>query len=109
LKGMLKRFAPPGTAFASCGEDTVTVRKCLVAGYFANAAQLGSDGRYYTIRGKNAVEVHPNSVIARYGAPPEWVIFNDIVHTKAAMIREVTRIEPRWLLELAGHYYTLHA
>lgn len=105
LKGMLRRFAPPGGVFASCGEDTVAVRQCLVAGYFAHAAQLGSDGRYWTLRGRHPVTVHPLSVLARFGAPPEWVIFNDVVHTKQAMIREVTRVDPLWLVDLASHFY----
>jgi ATP-dependent RNA helicase DDX35 len=107
LRRMLKRFAPEGAAFASCGQDSVAIRKCLIAGFFANAAQLGSDGQYYTVRGKNAVTPHPTSVLARFGAPPEWVIFNDVIHSKSAMIREVTRIEPTWLIDIASHYYML--
>jgi len=107
LKGMLRRVAHHGAEFESCGEDTVAVRQCLVAGYFAHAAQLGSDGRYWTVRGRHAVNVHPLSVLARFGAPPEWVIFNDVVHTKYAMIREVTRIDPHWLIDFASHFYAL--
>ena len=107
LKGMLRRVAHQGAQFESCGEDTVAVRQCLVAGYFAHAAQLGSDGRYWTVRGRHAVSAHPLSVLARFGAPPEWVIFNDVVHTKHAMIREVTRIDPHWLIDFASHFYQL--
>ena len=107
LRGMLVRFAPRGCALSSCGEDTVAVRKCLVAGYFAHAAQLGSDGRYWTVRGRHAVVLHPLSVLARFGTPPEWVVFNDVVHTKQAMIREVTRVDPHWLVDLASHFYQL--
>ena len=92
---------------SSCGEDTNAIRKCLVAGYFANAAQLASDGRYCTVKGKVVVVVHPSSIVAKYGSPPEWVIYNEVVHNKETQIREVTRIEPRWLLEYAPHYYSL--
>ena len=73
LEKMLQRFAPIDTPLSSCGDDTVAVRKCLVAGYFAHAAQLGSDGRYWTVRGRHPVAVHSLSVLARFGAPPEWV------------------------------------
>ena len=107
LEKMLQRFAPIDTPLSSCGDDTVAVRKCLVAGYFAHAAQLGSDGRYLTVRGRHPVAVHSLSVLARFGAPPEWVIFNDVVHTKQAMIREVTRIDPHWLVDMASHFYQL--
>ena len=66
LAGMLKRFAPKGTPFASCGDDDVTVRKCLISGYFANAAKLASTGDYLTVRGNTSVSIHTHSVIARY-------------------------------------------
>ena len=63
---MLKGFSPKGTPFSSCGEDMITVRKCLVAGYFGNVAKLSSNGQYLTVRGNVSVTPHPNSVIARY-------------------------------------------
>ena len=43
----------------------------------------------------------------RFGAPPEWVLFNEVVHSKQTMIRELTKIDPKWLLEIAGHYFTI--
>lgn len=43
----------------------------------------------------------------RFGAPPEWVIFNEVVHSKQTMIREISKIDPKWLLEIAGHYFTI--
>jgi hypothetical protein len=43
----------------------------------------------------------------RFGAPPEWVIFNEVVHSKHTMIREISKIDPRWLLEIASHYFTI--
>jgi ATP-dependent RNA helicase DDX35 len=49
----------------SCGDDTVTIRKCLVNGYFSNAAKLSSSGDYMTVRGSNHVVAHPTSIIAR--------------------------------------------
>jgi ATP-dependent RNA helicase DDX35 len=105
---MLKRLSKDDTysMSSSCGEDTVILRKCIISGYFDHAAQLGNDGKYCTVRGRIKVAVHSSSVLARYGAPPEWVVFNDMVHTKDALIRDVTKIDPRWLLEIAPHYYT---
>ena len=44
----------------SCGDDMDAVRRCLVAGYFANAAKLGSDGRYHTLRGTVPATLHKN-------------------------------------------------
>ena len=105
LERMLISFCPD-TPISSCQEDTVTIRKCLVSGFFANACKLGHQGKYVTVRGDVVVSVHQQSVLARYGAPPEWVIYHDVVFTSEPFIREVTRIEPRWLLEMAEHYYT---
>eukprot|EP00602_Paraphysomonas_sp_CaronLab_P003104 CAMPEP_0185033384 /NCGR_PEP_ID=MMETSP1103-20130426/22251_1 /TAXON_ID=36769 /ORGANISM="Paraphysomonas bandaiensis, Strain Caron Lab Isolate" /LENGTH=635 /DNA_ID=CAMNT_0027569627 /DNA_START=40 /DNA_END=1944 /DNA_ORIENTATION=+ len=72
LRKMLIAFAPEGCVLASCEEDNETIRRCIVAGYFANVAQLGSGGMYWTVRGRIPVTVHPSSVLARFGAPPEW-------------------------------------
>jgi ATP-dependent RNA helicase DDX35 len=105
LQKMFMDILPPGSAVSSSVEDTVAVRKALICGYFGNAAKLGSDGRYLTVRGEQRVEVHSTSVLSRFGAPPEWVIFHDVVHTNTAQIRDVTKIEPLWLLELASSYY----
>jgi HrpA-like RNA helicase len=125
LTGMLKKYAAKSAiaaaaaaaagvggsevhavSLASCGDDHETVRKCLVCGYFANAAQLGSGGKYWTVRGRVPVSLHPTSVLARFGAPSEWVIFHEVTHGDASIeIREVSKIEPRWLLEFAHHYY----
>ena len=46
-------------------------------------------------------------LLNRFGAPPEWVIFNEVVHSKQTMIREISKIDPKWLLEIAGHYFTI--
>ena len=107
LENLLKKFSPPDAIIASCGHDSDTVRRCLISGYFANCAQLGSDGLYHTVKGKVSVMAHPSSVIALFGAPPEWVIFNEVVHSKTAQMREITKIDPKWLLTEAHHYYSV--
>ena len=103
----LKRFGPPDVAFASCVDDTEAMRKCFLAGYFANCAQLTGDGLYHTLRGAVQVAPHHTSVVARFGAPPEWIVFSEIVHTKTTQIRDISKIDPNWLVELANHYYVL--
>ena len=106
MKRMLIEYAPEGIAMASCGDDTDAIRRCIVSGYFANAAQLKSDGNYHTVRGNRSVTPHHTSIYTKFGTPPEWVIFNDVLHTNVAEMREVCKIDPRWLLELAHHFYT---
>lgn len=113
LYGMLRSYAMKKgssedgtqTRILSTEDDTL-IRKSLVCGYFANAAQLGSGGKYWTVRGRIPVSLHPTSVLSRFGVPSEWVIFHEVTHGDASTdIREVTKIEPRWLLECAHHYY----
>jgi HrpA-like RNA helicase len=106
LKKLLSALKGEGEVLASCSDDMGCLQRCLVAGYFSNAAQLGNDGLYRTIRGGSRVEVHHSSVYSRFGRLPEWVIFHELVHHKSAQIRDITKVEPRWLLEIAPHYYT---
>lgn len=112
---------------ASCGNDQVPIKKCLITGimmllrlidlfsfvfclkgYFANVAKLGNDGNYHTVRGEVTVSPHSSSCIANYGMLPEWVMYNEAISSKEGVhtqIRDVTRIDPLWLIELASHYY----
>lgn len=105
LRRYLERYKPRGGVLASCCEDTVALRKCLVSGFFFNAARLKSDGRYYTVRGDHPVALHPTSVLAKYGAPPEWVAYHDVVLTTQEYLRDCTKIRPQWLMEVAPHFY----
>ena len=107
LQRLVQRALGPDAPLCSCGDDSVALRKCIVSGFFGNAAQLEPNGHYRTVRGGAHVQLHSSSVLARYGAPPEWLVFNDLTHNqKVPQMRDASRIDPRWLLELAGHYYS---
>jgi ATP-dependent RNA helicase DDX35 len=109
LRGHLQRVATAsGKRIVSCGNEGTErqrVLRCVVSGFFANAARLGSDGAYRTVRDRRVVAVHPSSVLSKFGAPPEWVVFNGIVLTTQEHIHDVSQISPSWLLELAPHFY----
>jgi ATP-dependent RNA helicase DDX35 len=90
----------------SCDGDTGVIRRCLVTGFFANVARLGSDGLFHTLRGGLTVQLHPSSTLAKFGAPPEFVLFSTFVFIDQAFVRDCSRIDGRWLLELAPHFYT---
>ncbi len=89
--------------------DESSIRRCLVSGYFSNAAQLQSNGKYKTLRGDLVyVSPHRYSILNRFHALPEWVIYHEVISSSASTsIREITKIHPRWLVELAGHYYSI--
>ncbi|CAM9265782.1 unnamed protein product [Ectocarpus fasciculatus] len=105
LSRYCKKFAPPGQHVSSCGDDVNALRRCLVAGFFANVAKLCPDGRYRTVRDSTVVAIHPSSVLAHFGSPPEWILFNEISKTSQLFARDVSVVDPRWLIELAPHFY----
>lgn len=71
----------------------------MVSGFFSNAAQLQRDGSYMSVRGQRQLFVHESSVLSHEAAP--WIVFYDVVHTDKHYMRDVTRIEPNFLSELA--------
>lgn len=108
LHSVLLRCGEKGSVISSCADDDAAVRRCLVSGFFSHAAKLGNDGMYHTLRGGGvAVFPHPTSVLAKFGAPAEWVIYNEVHLSRTTQIREVTKIDARWLAELAPHYYNV--
>ncbi|KJE89436.1 DEAH box polypeptide 35 [Capsaspora owczarzaki ATCC 30864] len=90
-----------------------TIRRCIAAGYFANAARLKPDGSYRSLRYDLDLAIHPSSVLYyqvtqklhRPLPPPKYVVFHEIVQTTRTFMRDITAIEPEWLLELAPHFY----
>ncbi|KAG0199633.1 hypothetical protein BGX28_007113 [Mortierella sp. GBA30] len=99
---------------------TVLIRKCLVSGYFAQAAKIAPDGTHWiSVRESSAMDtaagtyvpttlwMHPTSILFKQA--PKWVIFHEVVETAQgkAYMREVSAIEPDWLEQLAPHFYTL--
>lgn len=45
------------------------------------------------------VSIHPSSVL--FGQAPECVVYNELVRTSRDYMRDLTRIDPAWLPELA--------
>mmetsp|Transcript_22181 Transcript_22181/g.52504 ORF Transcript_22181/g.52504 Transcript_22181/m.52504 type:complete len:574 (+) Transcript_22181:1-1722(+) len=101
------RIRSLGTATSE--ERRVSILKCLTAGFFFNVAKLHNDGKYYTIRGTNHILVTPSfsSIFHTHGAHSEYIIFSDTHDGSRGGIelRAVSAIDPRWLRELAPHYW----
>lgn len=45
------------------------------------------------------VSIHPSSVL--FGQKPDCVIYNELVRTSREYMRDLTRIDPLWLPEVA--------
>ncbi|XP_043351661.1 probable ATP-dependent RNA helicase DHX35 isoform X1 [Dermochelys coriacea] len=101
LKKLLVKFKVPKK---SSEGDPDPVLRCIVSGFFANAAKCHSTGAYRTIRDDQELHIHPTSVLYAE-KPPRWVIYNEVIQTSKYYMRDVTAIESTWLLELAPHFY----
>ncbi|XP_052040128.1 probable ATP-dependent RNA helicase DHX35 isoform X2 [Apodemus sylvaticus] len=101
LKKLLVKFQVPKV---SSEGDPDPVLRCIVSGFFANAARFHSTGAYRTIRDDHELHIHPASVLYAE-KPPRWVIYNEVIQTSKYYMRDVTAIESAWLLELAPHFY----
>ncbi|KAL4442503.1 hypothetical protein ABPG77_005087 [Micractinium sp. CCAP 211/92] len=87
----------------SCGENSLPLRRALVAGLFPHAAKRQLDGSYKVIATGQAVAIHPSSVLA--GKKPECIVFNELVRTTKQYARDATVVEASWLPELAPAYF----
>lgn len=105
LTRYVQRFALSASdrdALDRSDSDTRTrIRECFTAGYFANAARLDGNGVYRTVRDARVVQLHPTSVFCHVGKSPDWVVFHASVVTTDEFIRNVSKIDPRWLVAAA--------
>lgn len=109
-----------GNSAESLGDQ---ILKCLVSGYFQHVAKLSSSGLYVTLIDKRPVRVHSSSILNRYGKPAEWICFQECVlfssthhqlqerdmtgrQEDIATVRLVSLIDPRWLKQVAPHFWT---
>jgi len=81
----------------SAGRNYDKVRKCIVAGYFTNAAKKDPQDGYRTMVEGNPVFIHPSSAL--FNKNPEWLIYHELVLTSKEYMRQVMSIEPKWLIE----------
>jgi ATP-dependent RNA helicase DHX8/PRP22 len=89
----------------SCNKNYTLVRKAIVAGFFSNAARKDPQEGYKTIVESTPVYIHPSSSV--FQRNPEWVIYHELVQTSKEYMREITVIEPAWLVEYAPKFFKL--
>ncbi|KAJ1675280.1 DEAH-box ATP-dependent RNA helicase prp22, partial [Spiromyces aspiralis] len=88
----------------SCGgKNFEPVCKAICGGYFRNAAKKDPQEGYKTIIDGTPVYIHPSSALFR--RDPQWLIYHELVMTTKEYMREVTAIEPRWLIEAAPTFF----
>lgn len=87
----------------SCGKNFKRVQMAVVSGFFRNAAKKDPQEGYKTQVDQQVAYVHPASAI--YNRQPEWLIYHEITLTTREYMREVTVIEPKWLVEFAPAFF----
>jgi ATP-dependent RNA helicase DHX8/PRP22 len=87
----------------SAGRNTNKIRKCIVAGFFTNAAKKDPQEGYKTMVESQPVFIHPSSAL--FNKNPEWVIYHELVLTTKEYMRNVLAVDPKWLIELAPKFY----
>ncbi|CAJ0957156.1 unnamed protein product, partial [Mesorhabditis belari] len=87
----------------SCGRDVQRVQKAICSGFFRNAAKRDPQEGYRTLVDGQQVYIHPSSSL--FQNQPEWVVYHELVMTTKEYMREVTAIDPRWLVEYAPSFF----
>ncbi|XP_069111910.1 ATP-dependent RNA helicase DHX8-like [Argopecten irradians] len=87
----------------SCGKNTARVQKAICSGFFRNAAKKDPQEGYRTLVDSQVVYIHPSSAL--FNRQPDWVIYHELVLTTKEYMREVTTIDPKWLVEFAPKFF----
>jgi len=87
----------------TCGANVSQVQKAIVSGYFTKVAKRDITEGYRTIVDQQVVFIHPSSAV--FQRQPDWCIFHELVLTTKEYMREVSAIDPKWLIELAPNFF----
>ena len=87
----------------SAGRNYNKIRKAICSGFFAHAAKKDPQEGYKTLVEGQPVYIHPSSSL--FQRNPDWVIYHELVLTTKEYMREVTTVDPRWLIELAPKFF----
>ena len=90
----------------SCKNNWEEVRKCIIAGYFLNAAKLKGIGEYVNLRTGIPCVLHPSSAIYSLGYTPDYCVYHELIMTSKEYMSCVTAIEPSWLVEVAPNFFS---
>ena len=85
--------------------DVPAISKALASGFFFHSARLTKAGNYRTTKTQHTVNIHPSSVLFKKEVMPRWVVYHELVLTSKEYMRQLIEIEPKWLLDIAPHYY----
>lgn len=91
----------------SCGTDWDVIRKCICSGYYHQAAKVKGIGEYINLRTSVTVQLHPTSALYGLGYLPDYVVYHELILTSKEYMSTVTSVDPHWLAELGGVFYSV--
>ncbi|KAL9638359.1 MAG: hypothetical protein Q9164_001609 [Protoblastenia rupestris] len=91
----------------SCGTDWDVIRKCICSGYYHQSAKVKGIGEYINLRTSVTVQLHPTSALYGLGVLPDHVIYHELILTSKEYMSTVTAVDPHWLAELGGVFYSV--
>ncbi|KAK0119145.1 DEAH-box RNA helicase prp16 [Cadophora gregata] len=94
-------------AMISCGTDWDVIRKCICSGYYHQAAKVKGIGEYVNLRTSVTVQLHPTSALYGLGYLPDYVVYHELILTSKEYMSTVTSVDPKWLAELGGVFYSV--
>ncbi|KAH8155347.1 uncharacterized protein LAJ45_00357 [Morchella importuna] len=92
---------------SSCGTDWDLIRKCICSGYYHQAAKVKGIGEYTNLRTSVTVQLHPTSALYGLGYLPDYVVYHELILTSKEYMSTVTAVDPHWLAELGGVFYSV--
>ncbi|MCJ1382823.1 DEAH-box RNA helicase prp16 [Xylographa soralifera] len=92
---------------SSCGTDWDVIRKCICSGYYHQAAKVKGIGEYINLRTSVTVQLHPTSALYGLGYLPDYVVYHELILTSKEYMSIVTSVDPHWLAELGGVFYSV--
>uniref|UniRef100_A0A1I7XZC5 RNA helicase n=1 Tax=Steinernema glaseri TaxID=37863 RepID=A0A1I7XZC5_9BILA len=98
----LKRLKIPLVSCQGLIGESAKIRRCIVNGFFSQAAFYDHTGKYHTIKENYPFNMYKGSVIMYRKDYPKWVVYTEVMQDS---IRDISVIEPEWLYELAPQYY----
>ncbi|KZZ87834.1 pre-mRNA-splicing factor [Ascosphaera apis ARSEF 7405] len=91
----------------SCGTDWDPIRKCICSGYYHQAARVKGIGEYMNLRTSVTIQLHPTSALYGLGYLPDYVVYHELILTSREYMSTVTSVDPRWLADLGGVFYSI--
>ncbi|XP_036590067.1 putative pre-mRNA-splicing factor ATP-dependent RNA helicase DHX32 isoform X2 [Trichosurus vulpecula] len=87
-------------------ENTLNIKKALVAGYFMQIARdVDGSGNYLMLTHKQVAQLHPLSCYYDMKKIPEWVVFHTFSISENNCIQIISEISPELFMQLAPPYY----